>query len=50
MLGYTEEDVIQMMWACETAYEIIDGAPEVDKYLMQARDLLYGLLVEGHFS
>lgn len=47
LMGYTEEEVIEMIWAIEVAYELIDGAPKADKYLMKARDLLHGLLVEG---
>ena len=46
-MGYTEDQVSEMIWACEIAYEIIDGAPKVDKYLLLARDLLTGLLIEG---
>lgn len=46
-MGYTEDDVAKMIWAIETAYEIIDGAPQVDKHLLQARDFLQGLYVEG---
>ena len=46
-MGYTEQDISQMIWALETAYEIIDGAPEVDKWLMKCRDFLDGLIVEG---
>ncbi len=47
MMGYKEEDISKMIWAVETAYEIIDGADEVDKGLMDCRELLLGLVTEG---
>lgn len=47
MMGYTYDQVSDMITAIETAHEIIDGPADVERNLMEARDLLQGLLAEG---
>jgi hypothetical protein len=50
MLGYKEQDVLEMINGLDSARLYINGDndPFVDKQLTNAISLLEGLLVEGH--
>lgn len=45
--GYGEERLAKMLWAIDIAYELIDGAPEVDRELLAAREVIHNLLQES---
>ena len=47
LLGYTENNMADMLWAIDCAYELVDNAPEVDRGLLAARDLIHELLQES---
>lgn len=49
MLGYTEQDIIDMKYAIESADLFIDSDknPAIHNYLIMAADFFEGLLVEG---
>jgi hypothetical protein len=47
MLGYTEEEVINMIDCINIAYEIVDVPEWVDKGLSKSIDLLTKLILEG---
>jgi hypothetical protein len=44
--GYNEDSIAQMLWAIDCAYELVDNAPDIDRGLLRARDLLHSLLQE----
>ena len=50
MLGYTEKDIIEMIYGVKTADLLInsDENPAIHNYLVNTADFLEGLLVEGH--
>jgi hypothetical protein len=50
MLGYEYNDLRHMIESINIAYEIIDGAPDVDRGLEKASDFLNGLWAEGYFD
>ena len=50
MLGYTDKDLSHMIESINIAYEIIDGAPSVDRGLEKASYFLNGLWAEGYFD
>ena len=50
MLGYTEEDIEQMIYGVRSADLLInaDENPAIHNYLISTWDFLEGLLMEGH--
>ena len=48
IVGYDVDDVIRMIDNLNIAYEIIDGAPEVDKAISDTIGLLAGLVREKY--
>lgn len=50
MLGYTMEDLKNMMESIGIAYEIIDGPADLEAGLDQAYEFLGGLWAEGYFD
>ena len=50
MLGYTLDDLDNMIHQINIAYEIIDGPEEVEKGLAMSADFLQGLWAEGYFD
>ena len=50
MLGYSREDIYNMIESVGIAYEIIDGPADLEAGLEQTIDFLTGLLTEGHVA
>jgi hypothetical protein len=48
MLGYSENDVIDMLESVGNAYELINEPADLKQGLYNTFDFLKGLLVEGH--
>jgi hypothetical protein len=50
MLGYSTKDVFEMIYGIESAILLIntDENPAIHRYLENSKDLLEGLLAEGH--
>ena len=49
MLGYTEKDVVEMIYGIKSAMLLIDTDenPAIHRYLNNSADFLEGMLVEG---
>jgi hypothetical protein len=52
MLGYTSQDLADMVYGINTADLLIDSNenPAIHNYLVMAHDFLMGLHMEGHFD
>jgi hypothetical protein len=52
MLGYTQRDLADMVYAVSTADLLInhDENPAIHNYLVKAEDFLQGLWAEGYFD
>ena len=52
MLGYTEEQVSNMLYGIKSADLIIDADenPAIHNYLVMAADFIEGLFAEGHIQ
>ena len=50
MLGYGKKDIFEMIYGIENAILLIDTDenPAIHRYLENSKDLLEGLLAEGH--
>lgn len=50
MLGYTKEDLDEMINSVSIAYAPINGPEYIEAGLIKAQDFLQGLWAEGYFD